>query len=83
MKIIQHTDILNALNPYYAYDFLNYLKDFLVARAVFLCTTKTEALYSDLRSLRYQKHSLDISAKYKFGSCYLESNPWLMQGETY
>ena len=47
--IIQHPEILKALNPYYAYDLLvNYPGGFWLLGAVFLCTTGAEALYSDL-----------------------------------
>jgi KUP system potassium uptake protein len=45
-EIMQHVDILTALNPYYAYDLL-IIPTVLAARS-FLCTTGAEALYSDL-----------------------------------
>lgn len=48
-QIITYPEILNALNPYYAYEFLaNYPDGFILLGAVFLCTTGAEALYSDL-----------------------------------
>ena len=48
-QLASYTEILNALNPYYAYDFLtHYPKGFILLGAVFLCTTGAEALYSDL-----------------------------------
>ena len=48
-QLMTHPEILNALNPYYAYDFLaHYPKGFILLGAVFLCTTGAEALYSDL-----------------------------------
>lgn len=48
-EILQHTDIIKALNPVYAYDLLvNYPHGFWLLGAVFLCTTGAEALYSDL-----------------------------------
>ena len=41
--------VLQAINPYYAYDLLvNYPGGFWLLGAVFLCTTGAEALYSDL-----------------------------------
>jgi len=41
--------IFNALNPFYAFNFLfNYPEGFWLLGAVFLCTTGAEALYSDL-----------------------------------
>ncbi|AII54016.1 KUP/HAK/KT family potassium transporter [Hymenobacter sp. APR13] len=47
--VMQHPEILKALNPYYAYDLLvNYPGGFWLLGAVFLCTTGAEALYSDL-----------------------------------
>ncbi|GAB3825671.1 KUP/HAK/KT family potassium transporter [Hymenobacter jeollabukensis] len=47
--IVQHPEILKALNPYYAYNMLvNTPGGFWLLGAVFLCTTGAEALYSDL-----------------------------------
>ncbi|MBL7967731.1 MAG: KUP/HAK/KT family potassium transporter [Prolixibacteraceae bacterium] len=49
VQLSTYPEILNALNPVYAYDFLaNYPKGFILLGAVFLCTTGAEALYSDL-----------------------------------
>jgi len=49
LGIVQHPEILKALNPVYAYDLLvNYPGGFWLLGAVFLCTTGAEALYSDL-----------------------------------
>jgi len=48
-QIVQHPDILRALNPVYAFRFLGeYPGAFILLGAVFLCTTGAEALYSDL-----------------------------------
>jgi len=48
-QITTYHEIVNALNPVYAYDFLTqYPKGFILLGAVFLCTTGAEALYSDL-----------------------------------
>ncbi len=48
-KIMHHPEILNSLNPYYAYELLaRYPDGFWLLGAVFLCTTGAEALYSDL-----------------------------------
>ncbi len=48
-EVVQHPDILRALNPYYAMHLLvEYPGGFWVLGAVFLCTTGAEALYSDL-----------------------------------
>lgn len=49
IQLITYPEILKALNPYYAFDFLaNYPGGFILLGAVFLCTTGAEALYSDL-----------------------------------
>jgi len=48
-KLIQHPDILKALNPEYAFRFLHqYPGGFILLGAIFLCTTGAEALYADL-----------------------------------
>jgi KUP system potassium uptake protein len=48
-EILKHPEVLEALNPYYAYNLLvNYPSGFWLLGAVFLCTTGGEALYSDL-----------------------------------
>jgi KUP system potassium uptake protein len=47
--LIQHVDILKAINPVYAYNLLsNNPSGFWLLGAIFLCTTGAEALYSDL-----------------------------------
>ncbi|MBB6610654.1 KUP/HAK/KT family potassium transporter [Pontibacter sp. Tf4] len=49
LSLIEHPEILRAVNPVYAYNLLvNYPDGFWVLGAVFLCTTGAEALYSDL-----------------------------------
>ncbi len=48
-QITQHPDIIQALNPYHAYNLLvHYPGGFWLLGGVFLCTTGAEALYSDL-----------------------------------
>lgn len=48
-NLLPHLEILQAINPYYAFEFLrNSEGAFLALGAVFLCTTGAEALYSDL-----------------------------------
>ena len=48
-QIILYPDILRALSPAYAINFLTqYPGGFILLGAVFLCTTGAEALYSDL-----------------------------------
>lgn len=49
IRIFTFPEVLKAINPYYAIDFLiNYPHGFILLGAVFLCTTGAEALYSDL-----------------------------------
>ncbi|MEI7499930.1 MAG: KUP/HAK/KT family potassium transporter [Bacteroidota bacterium] len=49
LQLFQYPEILNAMNPVYAFDFLTkYPKGFVLLGAVFLCTTGADALYSDL-----------------------------------
>ncbi len=48
-KLAQYPDILRAINPVYAFRFLDhYPGGFILLGAVFLCTTGAEALYADL-----------------------------------
>ena len=48
-QLILHPGVLKALNPAYAFRFLNqYPGGFILLGAVFLCTTGAEALYADL-----------------------------------
>lgn len=49
IQIVQHPEIIKALNPYYAYNLLSiHPEGFYVLGFVFLCTTGAEALYSDM-----------------------------------
>lgn len=49
INISKNPEVLNALNPYWAYNLIvNVDGGFWVLGAVFLCTTGAEALYSDL-----------------------------------
>ncbi len=49
IQLFSHPQILQAVNPVYAYEFLTkYPGGFILLGAVFLCTTGAEALYSDL-----------------------------------
>lgn len=84
-EIVQHVDILNALNPYYAYDLLtNYPNGFWLLGAVFLCTTGAEALYSDLGHCGIKNIRITwIYVKISLVVAYLGQAAWLMhQGET-
>lgn len=84
-EIMQHTDIINALNPYYAYDLLvNYPNGFWLLGAVFLCTTGAEALYSDLGHCGIKNIRITwIYVKISLVVAYLGQAAWLMhQGQT-
>jgi KUP system potassium uptake protein len=49
IQLVQHPQIIKALNPVYAYHFVvDYPHGFWLLGAVFLATTGAEALYSDL-----------------------------------
>lgn len=48
VQMFANLDILNSLNPYYAYKLLSTQGGIVYLGAVFLCTTGAEALYSDL-----------------------------------
>ena len=49
MNLVHFPNILKAINPEYAYNFLKeYPGGFVLLGAVFLCTTGAEALYADL-----------------------------------
>ncbi len=48
-QIVTYPEIIQAVNPMYAYDFLaQHPKGFILLGAVFLCTTGADTLYSDL-----------------------------------
>ena len=84
-EILQHTDIILALNPYYAYDLLaNYPSGFWLLGAVFLCTTGAEALYSDLGHCGIKNIRITwIYVKISLVVAYLGQAAWLMhQGKT-
>jgi KUP system potassium uptake protein len=60
INISKNPAVLNALNPYWAYNLIvNVDGGFWVLGAVFLCTTGAEALYSDLGHCG--KHNIRIS----------------------
>jgi KUP system potassium uptake protein len=49
LQIVDHPEVIKALNPYYAYNLLSiHPEGFYVLGFVFLCTTGAEALYSDM-----------------------------------
>jgi KUP system potassium uptake protein len=83
-QIVQHPNVLNAINPYYAYNLLvHYPQGFWLLGAVFLCTTGAEALYSDLGHCGIKNIRITwVYVKTCLVACYLGQAAWLMnQGE--
>jgi KUP system potassium uptake protein len=80
VQITTFPEILFALNPVYAYDFLaNYPNGFILLGAVFLCTTGAEALYSDLGHCGIKNIRLSwIFVKISLILNYLGQGAWLM-----
>ncbi len=80
-NLLENPEILNALNPKYAYDLLvNYPQGFWLLGAVFLCTTGAEALYSDLGHCgRSNIRTSWIFVKSALILNYMGQGAWLMQ----
>lgn len=80
VQLTTYPEILNSLNPYYAYDFLmNYPNGFILLGAVFLCTTGAEALYSDLGHCGIKNIRISwIFVKISLVLNYLGQGAWLM-----
>ncbi|MEN9910246.1 MAG: Low affinity potassium transport system protein kup [Bacteroidota bacterium] len=79
-QIMHHPDILNALNPMYAYRLLaEYPHGFWLLGAVFLCATGAEALYSDLGHCGKENIRITwIFVKIALVTNYLGQGAWLM-----
>lgn len=79
-QIIHHPEIIQALNPMYAYELLvEYPKGFWLLGGVFLCTTGAEALYSDLGHCGKKNIRLTwIFVKTALVVNYLGQAAWLM-----
>jgi len=79
-QLSTYPQILHALNPVYAYDFLTqYPKGFILLGAVFLCTTGAEALYSDLGHCGIKNIRISwIFVKISLVLNYLGQGAWLM-----
>jgi len=84
IQILTFPQILHALNPYYAIDFLrNYPRGFILLGAVFLCTTGAEALYSDLGHCGIKNIRISwIFVKISLILNYLGQGAWLMNHPT-
>lgn len=80
-QVSAYPQILNALNPVYAFDFLTqYPKGFILLGAVFLCTTGAEALYSDLGHCGIKNIRISwIFVKISLILNYLGQGAWLMR----
>ncbi|MEO5675858.1 MAG: KUP/HAK/KT family potassium transporter [Chitinophagales bacterium] len=83
LQILQHPQILQALNPLYAFQLLvHYKAGFWILGAVFLCTTGAEALYSDLGHCGKQNIRVSwIFVKTSLLLNYLGQGAWFMQFE--
>lgn len=81
LQILSRPEILNALNPYYAYNLLfHHPHGFWLLGAIFLCTTGAEALYSDLGHCGKQNIRLSwIFVKTCLVLNYLGQGAWLLQ----
>ncbi len=79
-QIIEHPEILKALNPIYAYRLLTeFPHGFWLLGAVFLCTTGAEALYSDLGHCGRKNIRITwIFVKISLVVNYLGQGAWLM-----
>lgn len=79
-QIVKHTEVIKALNPYYAYNLLtNYPHGFWLLGAVFLCTTGAEALYSDLGHCGIKNIRITwVFVKISLITCYLGQAAWIM-----
>jgi KUP system potassium uptake protein len=79
-QIIHHPEIVEALNPVYAYRLLSeYPGGFVLLGAVFLCTTGAEALYADLGHCGRQNIRVSwIFVKVALLLNYLGQCAWLM-----
>lgn len=85
-NMLHDLSVLQAINPYYAYDLLvNYPNGFWVLGGVFLCTTGAEALYADMGHVGRQNIQIAwIFVKLSLLLCYFGEAALLMQhqGET-
>ena len=80
-QLVQHPEVLEALNPVYAFNLLvKYPGGFWILGAVFLCTTGAEAMYSDLGHCG--KENIRVGwgfVKVALLLSYLGQGAWLLQ----
>src|SRR5687768_8505438 len=86
MQLVQNLEVLNALNPVYAFNLLvKYPGGFWILGAVFLCTTGAEAMYSDLGHVGKENIRVSwIFVKIALLLSYFGQGAWLLehQGST-
>ncbi|MBK6889512.1 MAG: KUP/HAK/KT family potassium transporter [Sphingobacteriales bacterium] len=82
-QIILHPQILKAISPMYAIDFLsNYPHGFWLLGAVFLCSTGVEALYSDLGHCGLKNIRITWGfVKLMLLFCYFGQGAWLLNSQ--
>lgn len=82
-EIFYFPEVLKAINPYYAYTLITQFPGgFWLLRAVFLCTTGAEALYSDLGHCGRKNIRISwIFVKTMLLLNYFGQGAWLMQNE--
>ena len=80
-QIVQHPQILKALSPIYAIDFLaNYPGGFVLLGGVFLATTGAEALYADLGHCGIENIRITwIGVKTALILNYMGQSAWIMK----
>ena len=83
IQVIQHPEILVALNPYYAVKLIvSHPGGFWILGAVFLCTTGAEALYADLGHCG--KKNIQVSWVFVLSALllnYMGQSVWCLQHE--
>ena len=83
MQLVQNLEVLNALNPVYAFNLLvKYPGGFWILGAVFLCTTGAEAMYSDLGHVGKENIRVSwIFVKIALLLSYFGQGAWLLSHE--
>ena len=82
-QIFLHPQVVESLNPYYAYNLLvNHTGGFWLLGGVFLCTTGAEALYSDLGHVGKKNIQASwIFVKIALIINYLGQSAWMINNE--
>ncbi|MBP8959726.1 MAG: KUP/HAK/KT family potassium transporter [Bacteroidales bacterium] len=79
-QLIKYPDILKAINPVYAYEFLTkYPGAFIILGAIFLCTTGAEIIYSSLGNCGRKNIQISwVFVKLTLLLSYFGQGAWLM-----